>query len=74
MDVAERAAENEGESDGGEREAIAQAQQDDEDDQRGQEREGDQAPAHSVGRGGVGEEREGRALVGPVRDAQDAAE
>ena len=48
----------------------AEAHHGDENDERGEEREGDQAPADRVGRGGVGEERKGRALVGPVGDAQ----
>jgi hypothetical protein len=51
---------------------IADAQQHDEDHDRGDKRECDQRPADGVRRSRVGEEREGRAFVGPVGNAQDA--
>ena len=38
------------------------------------EGEADQGPADGVRRGGVGEEREGRAFVGPVGDAEDVGD
>ena len=48
------------------------AQQSDKDGERRGDRECDQRPADEVRRSRVGEEREGRAFVGPVSDAQDA--
>src|ERR1039458_2985218 len=72
VDVAEGSGKNEGEGDGPEGEAVAEADHGNEDDQGCQKREADQGPADRVGRSGVGEEREGRALVGPMGDAQNA--
>ena len=40
----------------------------------GDERERDQRPADGVRRSRVGEEREGRAFVGPVSNAQDSGD
>ena len=54
--------------------AVAEPDENGEDDQCGKECKADQRPADQVGRGGVGEERKGRALVGPVGDAEDAGD
>ena len=70
VNVAQRAGKDQRQRDGGEGEAVAQADQDNEHHQRRQRGEADQPPADRVGRGGVGEEREGRAVVGPMGDAQ----
>ncbi len=71
VDVAESSGKDQRQRNGGEREAVAEAHHDDQNSQRGERGEADQRPADGVGRGGVGEEREGRALIGPVSDAQD---
>ncbi len=74
VEVAERSAEHQGEGGGGEGDSAAEADQGDEDGDCGDGGKGNESPADGVGRGGVGEEREGRALIEPVRDAQEAGD
>ena len=72
VDVAEGASQNQREGDGGEAEAVAKADEGDEHGDQEHEREADQDPADEMRRSGFGEEGKGRALVGPMGDAEDA--
>jgi hypothetical protein len=70
VEVGERSAEDEGEGDGGEVEGAAGAPQHGQDDDRRKDGEGDESPADGVGREG-GEQREGRAVVEHMSEAED---
>src|ERR1019366_3869238 len=70
VDIAERARKDEGQSDGRNVDAIAEPHQGDENDQGGEDREGNQAPADRIGRSRVGKEGESRAFVCPMSDAE----
>ncbi len=71
MHVAECAAEDERERDRGAVDVVAETDHDDEDDKCRGEREDDETPADGVWGRGVGKEREGSSLVGPMRDEEE---
>src|ERR1035437_1179660 len=73
VEIAEGSAEDEGECDGGEGERSAGAPEQDEDNDGGDDGEADEADADAVGRE-VFEEREGRAGVEDVREAEDSGD
>ncbi len=69
-DIAERAAEDEGERDGGGAEAAAYSDDHGEDDDDGEDGEGNQQPARAVGSGGIGEEAECCSGIEDMRDVE----
>ena len=71
VDVAEGSGEDESKGKRGDVDVLAKADKGDEHRDHSQAGEGDQSPAHGVGRGRVCEEREGRALIEPMGDAQE---
>lgn len=74
VQVAESATKNEGEGNRGDVDSAAEADEGNQNCEGRNSGKGDQAPADGVGRGRVGEEREGRAFVEPVRDPQEAGD
>ena len=73
VEIAEGSAEDEGKGDRGQRDVAAGAPEQDEHDDGGDDGEADQADADPVGRE-VFEQREGRAGVEDVREAEDAGD
>src|SRR6516164_5428536 len=67
VEVAKRATENQRQRPRCEREAVAEADHGDQNGGGSQRRKRDQAPADCVRGSGISEEREGRALIEPVR-------